>query len=227
MIQILLFWYIKEKNLQSFLKSVASGVITALIILSPFSIAQGNITWIFKLYMREVSEYPYASNNAFNFYTLIGANRVKDSTKMFLFSYHTWGMAFIVLVTLLSGILYFKSKNRYTMTLAAFIQITGVFDFSVGMHERYMFTAVLASILAFIYLRDKRLLLLSVFLSVTNFLNMHLILFNQTVFRGTGSNNSMVSMIISLLNVAAFIYLIKISIDICVTENVQEEKLIY
>ncbi|WP_066023195.1 MULTISPECIES: glycosyltransferase 87 family protein [Clostridium] len=213
---LLLFWYIKQKNLKSFLKSAASGIITALIIIAPFSIAQGSITWIFNLYMKEVSEYPYASDNAFNFYNLIGANKLKDSTTLFLFSYHTWGMIFIVLITILSGILYFKSKNRYTIILAAFIQITGVFVFSVGMHERYMFTAVFASILSFIYLKDKRLLILSVILSITNYLNMHIVLFSRALSLGTGSNTFIITTIISLLNVIAFIYLVKVSIDICI-----------
>lgn len=223
---LLLFWYIKQKNLKGFLKSAASGIITALIILAPFSIAQNSITWIFELYMKEVLEYPYASDNAFNFYTLIGANKVKDSAVLFLFSYHTFGMIFIVLITLLSGILYFKSKNRYTIVLAAFIQITGVFVFSVGMHERYMFTAVFASILTFIYLKDKRLLILSVILSFTNYLNMHLVLFNQTISQGTGLSNSIITRIISLLNIMAFIYLIKVSIDICIKNDVREESLL-
>ncbi|AAK78334.1 Gpi18-like mannosyltransferase [Clostridium acetobutylicum] len=217
---LVLFWYIKNKNLKSIFKSIASGFITTIIVLAPFSISKGNITWIFDLYTREVSEYPYASNNAFNFYSLIGANRVKDSNTMFIFSYHTWGMLFIVLITLISGFFYLKSKNKYASTLAALIQVVGVFNFSVGMHERYMFTAVLASILAYIYFKDKRLLLISLLLSFINYANMHTILFNR-LNMNVNSSSSMLIVFISLLNITTFVYLIKVCFDLCLKKDIK------
>ncbi|URZ04883.1 glycosyltransferase family 39 protein [Clostridium felsineum] len=215
---LVLFWYIRNRDLKAILKSIASGILTAIIVILPFSIVNGNITWIFKLYTREVSEYPYASNNAYNLYNLIGANNVKDSNTMFIFSYHTWGMIFIVLITVFSGILFLKSKSKRVATLAALIQVVGVFNLSVGMHERYMFAAVLISILAYIYFKNNKILIISLLLSFINYANMHSVLFNQMSMRNN-SSTPIWTVFISLLNIITFAYLIKVSFDLCIKKN--------
>lgn len=215
---LLLFVLIKKKSLKSFIQSAAAGILTAIIILLPFSVSKG-FTWIFNLYIKEVGEYPYASNNAFNFYTLIGANHVKDSQTLFIFSYHTWGMLFIVLVTLLSGIIYIKSKDKSAIFIAALVQTVGVFNFSVGMHERYMFAAPILAVLAYVYSKDKRILALSVIFSIIVYLNTHIVLFEQ--FKGNNyMTNTFMVISLSLLNVLSFIYLIKIAVDKCIKNKI-------
>lgn len=184
-----------------------------MIIILPFSINK-NPLWIISLYTGTVSEYPYASMNAFNFFGLIGANYANYNSTLFVFSYHTWGMIFIVLTTLLSWYIYIRANDSIAASASALILIAGVFTFSVGMHERYLLPAVILAIIAFIYLEDKRILLLIAGFTFTVYANTHIVLFQAL----SGSTNSVtygpVLVITSLLNIILFICIIKIMLDI-------------
>lgn len=204
---VLFFELVRERSLKSFVKAALSVIVTALVIILPFSQSQSPL-WIVKLYTSTVSEYPYASVNAYNFFNLIGANYKKDSATLLLFSYHTWGMIFIVLITLFTWFIYIKGKDRSYAFAAALIQIAGVFTFSVGMHERYLFPAAALAVLAFIYLKDKRLLYIALGFTITIFSN------TAAVLYGSFSND--VAVFTSILNVFLFGYLVKIMWDAAV-----------
>lgn len=210
---VLFFELLRQRKAKSFVKAALYAVVTALIIIIPFSLNK-NILWIFNLYSGTVSEYPYASMNAFNFFSLIGANFVKYTNTLFIFSYHTWGMIFIVLTTLFSWFVYIKGNNSIYAAAAALIQIAGVFTFSVGMHERYLFPAAALSILTFIYFKDKRFLLLAAGFSAGIFINTHTILLYGLKGGMNSVTNNAVLIGTSLLNVLLFVYLIKVMINI-------------
>lgn len=219
LLPLLLFELMRKRNIKSIIQCVLPSLITALIIILPFSINNGNISWIFNLYRNTISEYPYASNNAFNFFSLIGANYVKDTTTMFILNYHTWGLIFIILITIFSGFIYIKSNTKFSVYLAALIQIVGVFNFSVGMHERYMFTSVAMCILAYIYLKDKSFLILSALFTLIVYINTHVVLFDS--FNGINIiPYSPIVIVTSLLNVLCFIYLLIISIKLTVKKSI-------
>jgi len=80
------------------------------------------------------------------------------------------------------------------------------------MHERYLFPAIALAVLAFVYLKDKRFLVLAGGFTATVFVNTYYVLL-QTL---KGINNipyNFLLVVISLLNIALFIYLIKILLD--------------
>lgn len=205
---ILFFELVRKRNIKNFIKAASAALITALIIILPFSLNGQNPLWIFKLYSNTISEYPYASVNGFNFFSLIGANYVKNTEKLFIFSYHTWGMIFIIITTLISWFVYVRNNNRKYVSAIALLQIAGVFTFSVGMHERYLFPAVALSLLALIYLKDKRFFILALGFSITSYINIFSVLFylNSPIFK-----NSII--VISFFNVLFAIYLVKILIE--------------
>lgn len=208
---VIFFELVRQKKLKNFLKVIGAGLALAAIVVLPFAYNQ-DVFWIFKLYASTVAEYPYATVNGFNFFGLIGANYVNNSTTLFIFSYHTWGMIFIVLTTLFSWFIYIKGKSEKYASIAALIQIAGVFTFSVGMHERYLFPAIALSILAYIFLKDKRILILILGYSITVYINTHAVLFNAG---GMGQiSYSPLLIMTSLLNVLLFIYLVKIILNI-------------
>lgn len=207
---VLFFELVRGRNLKSIIKAIISIIVTAFIIILPFSLKQGCL-WIIKLYSSTISEYPYASVNAYNFFNLIGANYKNDSSILFIFSYHTWGLIFIIFTTLFSWFTYIKGNNKTFAFAAALIQISGVFTFSVGMHERYLFPATALSIFAYIYLKDKRLLYIALGFSITIFSNTHAILYNISI--------SDISLFTSLLNIVLFGYLVKIMYDIAIKKK--------
>lgn len=205
---ILFFELVRERKVKKIICAALSAIVTAFIIILPFSLNQQSPLWIFKLYSNTISEYPYASVNAFNFFSLIGANYKNNTDTLLLFNYHTWGMIFIVLTTLFSWLIYIKNNNRAFVPAIALLQIAGVFTFSAGMHERYLFPAVALAILAFIYLKDRRFILLAIGFSLTSYINISTVLFNL--------NFNILLMMTSALNVLLVGYLVKVLFDITV-----------
>jgi len=128
---ILFFELVRERKVKNFIYAIASAMVTALIIIIPFSLNGQSPLWIFNLYSKTISEYPYASVNGFNFFSLIGANYKNNTDNLFVFNYHTWGMLFIIVTTLISWFVYIKNNNRNFASAIALLQIAGVFTFSV------------------------------------------------------------------------------------------------
>ncbi|EKQ58250.1 MULTISPECIES: glycosyltransferase 87 family protein [unclassified Clostridium] len=215
---ILFFELVRQRKIKNFIFCGVSAIVTAIIIIIPFSLSQQSPLWIFNLYSKTISEYPYASVNAFNFFSLIGANYKNNNTTLFLFSYHTIGMIFIVITTLISWFTYIKGNDIKYISAIALLQIAGVFTFSVGMHERYLFPAVALAILACIYLKDKRFFILAIGFSLTSYLNISTVFF--------GSNTSIFNILLratSLLNVMLVIYLVKVLLEKTVGRKVLSE----
>ncbi|SEB51269.1 glycosyltransferase 87 family protein [Paenibacillus sp. GP183] len=209
---VLFFELVRLKSVKRFLTAAVTMLGTALVIILPFSYNQQPL-WIIKLFSKTLGEYPYASVNAFNFFSLLRANYKQASSTLFIFSYHTWGMIFIVLVTALSFFIYIKGRNATYASAAALLQIAGVFTFSSSMHERYLFPAAALALISCILLRDKRLLWLSAGYSATIFINTY------TIYYGSpngGVPYNFPLFITSLLNVVFFFYLVKVVWDITV-----------
>lgn len=211
---VLFFEIVNERSLKNFLKAFVASLVTAVIVLVPFAIGQDPL-WIFKLYEKTISEYPYASVNGFNFYGLLGTNYVNSSTKFIIYSYSTWGFIFIVLTTAFSWFIYIKGKNSNLAYLTALLQIALVFTFSTGMHERYLFPAAALAILAFLYVKDIRLFGLYALFSITSFLNMYYVLFGNL-----RNSFGFIPMLVSLGNVVMAVYLAKVSYDVAVLNKI-------
>lgn len=209
---VLFFELVRQKSVRSCMKTVVSGLITAIIIVLPFSL-NTNGFWIFELFASTLGEYPYASVNAFNFFSLLGKNFASDAGTLLGLSYHNWGMLAIVLITSGSWLLYIKGKSKDYAAAVALLLIVGVFTFSARMHERYLFPAVAMSILAFIYLRDKRLMLIAAGFSSTIYINTHFVLL-ETLSGKNSIDYGPILIITSLLNVLFFVYLLKVLYEI-------------
>lgn len=214
---VLFFELIRRKTLKSWTKVIISGLVTAIVIILPFSLNTNGL-WIFKLFASTLGEYPYASVNAFNFFSLLGANFTKDAGTLFVFSYHTWGLMAIVMITAFSWFLFIKGRSRVFASAVALLLIDGVFTFSTRMHERYLFPAVALSILTFIYLRDRRLLLLATGFSSTIYVNTHFVLY-ETINGINSMSYGPILIVTSFLNVVLFVYLIKVLYDILSRER--------
>ncbi|WP_242832614.1 hypothetical protein [Clostridium saccharoperbutylacetonicum] len=205
---ILFFELVRQSKIKNFMFSALAALVTILVIIIPFSINQQNPLWIVSLYTKTISEYPYASVNAFNFFSLIGGNYKSYNTNLFIVNYHTLGMLFIVITTLIGWFVYIKGNNRKYVSAIALLQIAGVFTFSVGMHERYLFPAVALAVLSYIYLKDKRFMILAIGFSITSYINISTILFN---LKASIFNNLMG--ITSILNIVLVAYLLKVLLD--------------
>lgn len=209
---ILLFELVRLKSVKEFVKAAFISLCTAVLIALPFVITNG-FTWIFKLYSSTVGEYPYASVNGFNFFSLIGKNYVKDTGTILGISYHNLGMAAIVLITILAFVIYLKGNSKELAPAVAMLEISGVFTFASSMHERYLFPAAALSILAYIYLKDKRILTLIIGFSITIFSNTYYVLM-QGIGRSNSTGYTPVLAVTSALNILLFVYCVKILVNI-------------
>ncbi|GAB1775478.1 glycosyltransferase family 39 protein [Priestia megaterium] len=206
---ILFFELIRLKQVKHFFGIALTAAFTAVAILLPFSIGKSP-TWIIDLFSSTIGEYPYASVNAYNFFSLIGANYKDSSATLLFFSYHTWGLIFIVATTVFSWLIYIKGRSFKYAALAALIQISGVFTFASSMHERYLFPAAALALLAYIYLKDKNLLYLSLGFSISIFMNTFFVLYGDSNMQNSTSYPfSMFAT--SMLNVLLVVYLVKVA----------------
>ncbi|ASR49835.1 dolichyl pyrophosphate Man9GlcNAc2 alpha-1,3-glucosyltransferase [Paenibacillus kribbensis] len=205
---VLFFELLRQRKIQPWLLAVGGAVVTTILVILPFSWGQEPL-WLLDLYKGTVGEYPYASVNAYNFFALIGGNYTQDTTTLFLFSYHTWGMICIVLVTLFTWWMYIRSRKPQFAAAAALVLIAGVFTFASSMHERYLFPAAALAVLAYLYLRDRRFLWLAGGFSLTIFLNTFDIFYSSN----TRDQYGIILCVTSLLNVLLFVYLVKVVWD--------------
>ncbi|MDY8022376.1 glycosyltransferase 87 family protein [Paenibacillus polymyxa] len=205
---VLFFELLRQRKIQPWLMAIGGAVVTTILVILPFSWGQEPL-WLLDLYKGTVGEYPYASVNAYNFFALIGGNYTQDTTTLFLFSYHTWGMIGIVLVTLFTWWMYIRSRKPQFAAAAALVLIAGVFTFASSMHERYLFPAAALAVLAYLYLRDRRFLWLAGGFSLTIFLN------TFDIFYSSNSRDQygIILCVTSLLNVLLFGYLVKVVWD--------------
>ncbi|MNK28620.1 GPI transamidase subunit PIG-U [compost metagenome] len=206
---VLLFALVASRKWRSWLAAASAAVLTLLIVVLPFSIGQDPL-WLYNLYSGTVNEYPYASVNAFNFFAFLGANYKPDTDTLLIFSYHTWGLIFIVLSTLFSWWMYIRTRSIRFASASALLLIAMVFTFSSSMHERYLFPAAALALLAYTYLKDKRLLWLAGGFSLTIFVNTYYIFFNAT---NGGASYGLTLFLTSSLNIVLCIYLAKILCD--------------
>lgn len=176
---LLFFALLRAKRVRAWFTVAAAALATGLLAVLPFALGQQPL-WLFKLYARTVNEYPYASVNAFNFYGLIGANYVRDTTALLGLSYKAWGLAFIVGVTAFSWWMYTRARRPQFASAVALLQVAGVFTFATSMHERYLFPAAALALLAYLHLQDNRLLWLALGFSVAIFVNTYTVLYHAT-----------------------------------------------
>ncbi len=171
---LLFFAFIKKGHLYPFLVSMALGLGVFVLGILPFSIVQGPF-WIFGQYLKTLASYPYASLNATNLFALFGRNWAPNSGTFLFFSYSTWGLLFILAIVGWAVALFFKGKGKgkgkERYLFVALTIVTAVFVLSTKMHERYLYPALAIGLISFIYLKDKRIFLLSGFLSIIHFLN--------------------------------------------------------
>lgn len=215
---VLFFELVRQKNLKNFLVAFAYGILTAIVIILPFS---RDPLWIFKLIIKTTQGYEYASFNAYNFFSVIGANLKKDYDTLFIFSYNNWGFIFITLITILTGFFLIKNKKLNIIFLMSFFQISGVFIFSSRMHERYLFPAILLGLMASLFVNDVRLLFISAAFSGTVYLNTYDVLYRMLYLNYPHiPSNDLKLLIFSTINVLLFIYTLKVVIDIVLADKI-------
>lgn len=139
---ILLFAWIREGNVRNILRSVLWGAGAFLLIIFPFAV-QHEPLWIFTLLKGTTSQYAYASFNAYNLFSLLGANLTPDTDTLLFIPYKIWGMILMAASVLYAGYVYLRKREyQQRVWLAALVLVAGVYVLGFRMHERYLYPAV-------------------------------------------------------------------------------------
>jgi len=175
LLPVVFYEFVLKKDRRVFIKTLIIGLLSCIIIILPFAL-NNEPSWIFKLYLGTAEGYQYASLNAFNFFSLIGANLTPDSETFLFFNYQVWGYFFIIAMLVYTAVLHWKGRGVHLTYMNALVLSMGVFMLSIRMHERYMFPVLFFLAVIFILTRDKRSLLFFGIASFTIFVNTYVVL---------------------------------------------------
>lgn len=164
-----------ENRGKRLLKTVLAvlAAIAALYVCSlPFQGTQ-NWDWLIRKYAETAGSYHYMSIEAFNFGSLIGGNWKTADTLFLGIPYNIFGMGMIVLSVAYASVLYLIGRKRSpgALYLSGALVVLLIFSFGHYMHERYLLPALLLLLVAYVYYRDRRLLIAFGGMSLTAFLN--------------------------------------------------------
>ncbi|MBN1525442.1 MAG: phospholipid carrier-dependent glycosyltransferase [Spirochaetales bacterium] len=218
---VILFTFIRSHSWKKIAISVIVSLAAAVLIILPFSFKQSPF-WIISLYGESLAQYPFASLNAANLYSLLGLNFSPDSTSL-LFPVFAWNFIWLFIITGISGIIFFRSHHGARKILLVFFLFSATFLFGSKMHERYLFPALVFLLLGFILCKDRRLLYLYGGFSATLFINQAVVyyLVNQTgSYHIPGNDFFLVSL--SAVNCGLFLFSLKTLYDILLKKRIVE-----
>ncbi len=159
------------------LREAALAVVAALAVIFvlslPFKGGQ-DWFWLIEKYSSTAGSYAYASIEAFNFHALIGGNWAPvDGTAFLGISYKAIGLFSIAVSVIFSVYLFIRSykTHRGALYLCGAVMLTLIFTFGHFMHERYIIPALIMLMIAYLFEKDRRLLLSYLILSLPLFLN--------------------------------------------------------
>ncbi len=138
-------------------------------------------------YVNSLELFEYCSVNAYNFWAIVGKNWVSQYEKFFFAECEKLGTMAIVASVLLSAFVFFKmkeDKSKYFVSMAVLISF--VFLFSVRMHERYLFPALILVLVGFIYRPCKELFVSFIGLSVVQYINVAHVFYTYQELGTTG-----------------------------------------
>ncbi len=145
-------------------RNTVLGVLAALAVLLavslPFKGTQDGF-WLIDKFAGTASSYPYASIEAFNLPALLGGNWKAVDTRILGLSYRVWGTVWIALSVAVCCAMYVLSKKRGrgALYLCGALMLMLIFTLGHYMHERYMLPVLMLLIMAYVYLRDRRILI--------------------------------------------------------------------
>lgn len=196
LLPVVLALYFKDfhfewKSISRLVVGLASGIVLYLLIVMPFYVPTSKagrlpgfidpFYWLFDLYFRSIKDYPFATANAFNLWTLLGG-QIKEDTLPFLgMNYFWWGNLLLIFSLIFAFVCLIKGKaNLYAIAYFSFLVQFSTFFFMTKMHERYLLPSIIFITLCTLF--DKQHILTATLLSLCvlcNHLYLYIISFSE------------------------------------------------
>lgn len=169
---------LKDFSWKRFFEHLAAGL-TAIACMGlsylPFSfrISTGEITegGFGSNFAGTIAGFGKASQNAYNFWTLVGYNEIPQTEKLGSVTCQTWSSIFLVALVGLSVFFYIRRKHDVSIyPMLAALLVSGTFCFAVRMMSRYLYAAPMLLFLGYACRPTKKRLLCAVLMNVSFFL---------------------------------------------------------
>lgn len=197
LLPVVLYLYFRDLRLDKhYIRRISTGllagIIVYLVIVLPFyspTEKAGSMPrfldpfyWLFDLYFRSIQDYPYATANAFNFWTLAGGQIQPDTMPFLGLSYLWWGNILLAAGIIYAFVCILKSRASFhSVSYFSFLVLFTSFMFMTRMHERYLLPAIIFITVCCMF--EKRHLLVAMTLSICVFFNqlyIYIISFDNT-----------------------------------------------
>ena len=216
------------------LKSILAGLVIALgiayAVAAPFALREEGsnllypFVWLWNTFLSASMGYEYLSVNACNLYVLLNKNwgSLSYYPSLANLAWLLFALSYLVSVGICA-----LSKTRKSLPLAGAALISLIYAFAPMMHERYLFPAIALLAIAYAQTRDRRVLVSLLAVTVTQFLNITLVLQGGTVaeFASYGhlsGEEQTLNAIISAVNMLSALWTFWIAFDILVLKHVRE-----
>lgn len=187
---ILIFTIIEQVFLKDFqpkkmvrdLVGGISAIAVMFLLAMPFGLEK-----VIPQYVDTLGSYEYCSVNAYNFWVILGKNWASQTDKFLFLECRTWGTLAIFAAVGLSAFIFFKAKedkSKYYLSMAALVSV--MFLFSVRMHERYLFPAIVLVLVGFIMKPSRELFATFTGFTLVQFLNVAHVYYYYTEYETTG-----------------------------------------
>lgn len=185
-------------------QALADGQTGLALIVSP-------IPWLKDLFLGATTNDTYGclTLNACNFYELLSLNwvRLENEPGLTVFSWVMFGAAYVY-----AAFLCLYSRDRRALPLIGATAMALIYAFAPMMHERYLFPVIALLALAYVRHTDRRLLWALLAVTLTQFMNITLVLQGGTVSEYAylghlSSDEQLLNMVVSAVNVLTALFL--------------------
>lgn len=197
--------FLENFNWKKFFRNLLLGLCAILmigILIMPFGFKEA-----LSQYTDTLGSYEYATINAYNIWTVFGLNWASQYGKAFGITYQNLGTIAIVAIVALSIYVSIKCKKKESKYyfIGALI-VTSVFTFSVRMHERYLFPAMILLLLCYVCDARKDIYMLYTAVCTVVFYNVAHVLFVYDI--NNFDNKAPIPIAIGMCEVAVAVILI-------------------
>ena len=212
-----------KKHLLETVLAVLSALAVLYVLALPFQGTQPWY-WLAQKYATTASSYHYASIEAFNLGSLLGGNWKTADMLVLGVPYYKLGMIGIVLSVAFSAVLYVlgRKRGKGALYLCGALVILLIFTLGHYMHERYMLPALMLLIMAYLYFRDRRLLIAFGGISTTAFLNVACAMYVVNHQAARGSLYNAITFVGSLSTIVFAVYLSYVAVKILIKGDVKK-----
>lgn len=165
-----LYEYIKDKGIKGVLWLIPHIILALCVLVIPM--LPFGLNEVINQYLNTLSSYKYATVNAFNLWGMLGLNWHELTGIISVVGY-----LFIAVICVISGFIYFKTKDNSKYFLTGAFLYLATYMLSVKMHERYAFCAVALALIAFIISNRRKNFLFFLFITISQVINTAWILF--------------------------------------------------